>query len=139
MILPRDTIIDFDDGTTIKLSEHSRAELALTPLRIENKKRMVDGTLRKNVIATKWQFSTSWNLLPSLDAQTVDGNAGAAAMRAFYLANDGVFAVTLRYTDESGVQSYDLNMMFSDFSYTVVKRSTAGFDLVNVSMALEEV
>ncbi len=47
------------------LSDHNRAPIDIYPERIEQKRRMVNGTLRSYHIADKLKISTSWSLLPS--------------------------------------------------------------------------
>ena len=64
------------------LSDHNRTDISVNPNRIENKKRMVNGTMRSYHTADKVSISTSWNLLPSRShsfrpnfyQETVSGN-----------------------------------------------------------------
>lgn len=67
------------------LSDHNRSDISINPERIENSKRMVNGTMRSYHTADKLKLSTSWNLLPSrshsfrpnfYQETTVDGIAG---------------------------------------------------------------
>lgn len=140
MILPRGSIVAIAGATSITLSEHNRGDFTIAPKRIENSKRMIDGTLRKNVVATKMTYSCSWTDLPSIDANTVDGYAGAAKMRAFHLANPGKVTLTLKYdTDGAGTLTTTDDVMISNFTYLVKGRSTSNFDLVDVSIEFEEV
>lgn len=140
MILPRGSIVTIAGATTITLSEHNRSDFTITPQRIENSRRMLDGTLRKNVVATKNTYACTWSDLPSTDAATVDGFAGAAKMRAFNLANVGKVTLTLKYdTDGLGTLTTTDDVMISNFSYTVKSRGTNNIDLVDVSIEFEEV
>jgi len=141
MYLPRGTAITIG-GT--KLTEHNRSEIEISPERIENKRRMIDGTLRKNVIATKERISVSWENLPSNDSYVVDaanGAKGARYIKYIYENSTGVVTVVLTYDQPGGGTSITKSCMISSFSYVVLKRSDhpAGFDLVNVSLELEEV
>jgi hypothetical protein len=97
---------------------------------------MVNGTMRKNYVADKFTIAASWDMVPSVDSETVDRKLGAAAMKAFYesSASQAAVAVMLNY---DGV-NVSKTMMVSDFSYEVVKRSLRGYDLCNVSISLEE-
>lgn len=63
---------EYSDLTTIQssnkfliLSDHNRSDISVNPNRIENKKRMVNGTMRSYHTADKLNLSTSWSLLPS--------------------------------------------------------------------------
>lgn len=100
------------------LSDHNRADISVNPNRIENSKRMVNGTMRSYHTADKLNISTSWNLLPSrafdlradfnqstglssITGQnrkyTVDGGAGASEIIKWYEDHVGPFWVFLAY------------------------------------------
>jgi len=49
----------------IILSDHGRQELAISKNRIENRQRMINGTMRSYFNADKINLSASWNMLPS--------------------------------------------------------------------------
>jgi hypothetical protein len=142
---PRDSIITISgvtgagtSGGTITLSDHNRSSLQLYVDRIENKRRMVNGTMRKNVVATKKRWACSWENLPSLTSKTVDGYAGAAAVKSLYENNVGKMTMTIRYDSNGALVSEVDDVMISSFSYEVNSRSGT-FDLVNVSIEFEEV
>lgn len=126
-----------------KVSEHNRAEFNITPLRIENSKRMANGTLRKYWVADKRQMSLSWTMLPSYRTLTVDGAWGAEDLRAFYIANQGKsFDIRVNIAkdgtnqESSGYESY--TVVFSGQpTFTLIKRGLQPF--WNVSISLEEV
>jgi hypothetical protein len=119
-----------------KVTDHNRSALSVDVERIESKQRMADGTLRKYVIADKRTFSCSWDDLPSLTGQTVDGGMGAAAIEAFYLANQGAFTLVLYNNTNTIAGTY--TVMFSEYSKTIKKRY-AGTELWSVDVSLEEV
>lgn len=119
-----------------KVTDHNRSALSVDVERIETKQRMADGTMRKYVIADKHTFSCSWDDLPSLTAQTVDGGLGAAAIEAFYMATQGAFVLTTY--DRANNLSGTYTVMFSEFSKTIKKRY-AGTELWSVDISLEEV
>jgi len=206
------------------ITDHNRSELSITTDRIETRNRMANGTLRVNHIANKMRIATSWDMVPSSDIKTVDGNRGAEYLRALYdqlcgqpvtviitsksLGSSGtqkaISTITSRssslrtaqcishgfvigdiisitgftgtyaplnevvvvrttssdtFTYESYVEYPDLyvsglspvakkliesnsvtkRMVFATFETSVVKRSSGGFDLVNMSVELEEV
>ena len=125
--------IMFWGGT--KVSDHNRAPLEVSYERIETKKRMVRGTLRKYVVTQKRTFSTSWENLPTQVVEVVDAGMTGPAMEAFNIANKGAFTMTLR----NGLgETEDVTVMISDFSKEIVKRGNT-VDLWNVSVQLEEV
>ena len=47
------------------LSDHNRSEIAISNQRIEQRKRMINGTMRSYHIADKISMTVSWNMLPS--------------------------------------------------------------------------
>jgi hypothetical protein len=206
------------------ITDHNRSELSITTDRIETRNRMANGTLRVNHIANKTRLATSWDMVPSNDSRTVDGNRGAQYLRALYdqlcgkpvtvivtsksLGSEGtaksitavssagnslksiastshgfvvgdiikitgftgtnaplneIVVVTAKDTNNFTYESYVVyptsystgqspvakkltesnsvtkRMVFATFETSVVKRSSGGFDLVNMSVELEEV
>jgi len=109
-----------------KVSEHNRSDLEVGMERIEQSKRMSNGTLRKFFIADKKSFSTSWTMLPSYRTLTVEG---AWFNIKINLAKSG--------TDQtaSGYESY--TVMFRECSFNIIKRGLQPF--WNVSISMEEV
>ena len=129
IVLPKGSILKFD-GTDI--SEHNRGEITVDITRIEKADRMHNGTYRKVVIADKYKWDISWDLLPDVDSKTVDGKWGAASLEAFYKNTPGVFVLTVK---NSGVAT-NYNAVITSFSKTIVKRGTA--ELWNVDLTIEE-
>jgi ATP adenylyltransferase/5',5'''-P-1,P-4-tetraphosphate phosphorylase II len=116
------------------VTDHNRQPLGIDVERIEKKQRMANGTLRKYIVADKRTFTTSWNMLPKLTAQTVDGFWGADAIESFYNSTTGAFSLELSDAD---TETYTYNVMFSDFSKSVVKRG--GVDYWEISVTMEQV
>lgn len=107
----------------IILSDHNRQDINIQPQRIEQRRRMINGTMRSYHIADKLNISTSWNNLPSrsykltpvfdqttgkstydhnygsgIDAEyTADGGAGGVEMLDWYENHKGPFWVFLSY------------------------------------------
>lgn len=142
-----------DNGTTwIKVTDHGRSELNVDVEQIETKQRMVNATMRKYVVAKKRTFSCSWDNLPDKAVSFLaNGTTHGNWLEAFYNRTDGAFLMRLR--SGSDVNNTILNrssdillndngriftVMFSEFSKSVIKRGQA-FDLLNVSVSLEEV
>lgn len=110
------------------LSDHNRSDISVNPSRIENSKRMINGTMRSYHTADKLSLSTSWSRLPSrafdLRADfnqntglsdiagqnrqyTVDGGAGATEIVKWYEDHIGPFWVFLSYDKYTNFGTYD--------------------------------
>lgn len=136
LVLPIGPGLSFKVGVTVnKLSDHNRSELSIGKDRIENRKRMANGTMRTFVVATKRKFSVSWENLPRDNNQTADGFWGAKSISDFYDAHDGEFEVVITYGDNS---TETVLVMFDSFSVKLSKRSIYT-DLYNIDLGLEEV
>lgn len=149
-------------NTFLILSDHNRSEISFSNERIQQRQRMINGTMRSYTIADKISISTSWTMLPSkayannpafdlstgltdfartTDEFTADGGAGGLEILNWYDNHQGPFWVYLAY------DRYDLNikynqiikMYFKDFSYSIVKRGRTTHDFWNISLTLEEV
>jgi len=126
------------DGTEFNnfliLSDDNRSELSFSQQRIENKQRMINGTLRSYYIADKISISWSWDMLPSrsfsenpefitdpsnpnigkpgnIDATefTSDGGAGGVEILNWYETHPGPFWMILaydKYSNFSGDSKY---------------------------------
>lgn len=101
----------------IILPDHNRSELNIGTQRIEQKQRMINGTMRSYHIADKITLSTSWQMLPSRQSAvranfdqttglssatsdqqyTVDMGAGGAEILKWYEDHKGPFWVFLSY------------------------------------------
>jgi hypothetical protein len=152
--LPRGSILSIEAkdllatpaGTTLiwnKVTEHNRSELSVSVERIERSSRTSNGTLRKNFIADKRKFSTSWTMLPSYRTLTVDGAWGAEDIRSFYLSDAGKGAFNIKInlaktgTDQTSSGFELATVVISSCSFTVVKRGLQPY--WNVSLDMDEV
>lgn len=117
-----------------KVTDHNRSELSIDVERIENSKRMANGTMRKYVIADKRKFACSWDMLPARAANTVDNFWGALDMEDFYNATTGAFTLVLNYGSQPAEQ---YQVVFTNFSATLMKRGL--YDFYEVSVELTEV
>src|ERR1043165_2602352 len=131
LTLPRPRLMRWNGNA---ITDHNRQQLSIDVERIEKKQRMANGTLRKYIVADKRNFSTSWQMLPKLSSQTVDGFWGADDIEQFYNTVGGSFSLEL--SDGDG-ETYTFTVMFSDFSKSVVKRGSV--DFWEISVAMEEV
>lgn len=136
LVLPIGAGLAFKVGSiTYKLTDHNRSEITVSLERIENRKRMADGTMRTFVVATKRNWKVTWNTVPVNDNQTVDGFWGAGSIKAFYDTTLGSFQLIL--TDGQNVTE-TVTVMFDNFGYKLNKRSKYT-DLYDIDMALVEV
>lgn len=108
----------------IILSDHNRSAMSISQQRIENRQRMINGTMRSYHIADKIAINTSWQNLPSRSfsrnvifnnagvaqmsgadlEHTVDGGAGGVELLDWYENHSGPFWVFLgydKYNEES--------------------------------------
>jgi hypothetical protein len=167
----------FDDGLLVPdgkefkdfiiLSDDNRGEIAVSPTRIESRRRMINGTMRSYYIADKNTYLVDWSMLPSrsfntdpnftesgiitpgVTQYTSDGGAGGVEILKWYEENTGPFHMFLAYdmyenftnNKYNNLRKYNdvVEVYFSSFNYNVVKRGGSNFDFWNVSVALEEV
>lgn len=119
----------------IILSDHNRGEMSIAQQRIENRQRMVNGTMRSYHIADKISLSCSWTRLPSrsysrnvnFDSSgqptlsgateyTVDGGAGGVELLDWYESHSGPFYVYLGY-DKYNNDSFKVAGEITDESF----------------------
>jgi hypothetical protein len=99
----------------IILSDQNRSEISVTTQRLENRQRMVNGTMRSYHTADKLNISVGWTRLPSRtynnkptydsfgkitsDSNTYifDGGAGGNDLLTWYESHQGPFYVFLSY------------------------------------------
>lgn len=160
---------DGDEGDSfVILSDDNRSELSFSCERIENRQRMINGTMRSYHIADKLSISWSWEMLPSrsfnkdplfdisgnptaigLEDYTTDGGAGGVEILNWYENHQGPFWMYLAYDKYNNFTSnkysylsqYNqlLQVYFASFEYNVIKRGGTNFDFWNISVTLEEV
>lgn len=126
--LPLNCLMEWNNN---KITDHNRDGLSVSTERIENVKRMANGTLRKYVIADKRTFSVSWAELPHDDEFTVDGFWGGRQIEAFYAANAGPFTLKLTYADGT---TESITVVISSFRKSINKRGAYEFWDADVEM-----
>jgi len=144
------------DNSFIILSDHNRGPLDVTTERIEQRIRMVNGTMRSYHTADKLSLSTSWSNLPSrgfsyladfnpedgiapsertinsvltnVVKYTVDGGAGGAELLKWYQDHKGPFWVFLSYDKyiNFGIDD-DAHLHLAQYNQ-VVQMYITGFD-----------
>ena len=144
MDMPRGSILLIKyGGVYYKTSEHNRSEFTMSPTRIEQTKRMSNGTLRKFHIADKKNFNVSWSMLPNSSTLTVDGGWGADDLRTFYSGTEGKGTFNIKVnlakngTDQtlSGFEEYTVSI--TNATFVAVKRGLQTH--WSVSLSMEEV
>ena len=134
-------------GDVLYLTDDNRSALSVNPIRIENKRRMIDGTMRSVWVNDKKEFSTSWSNIPSRklngsDSITSDSFGAGLDIKNWYDTYTGDFWVMFVYDTndaddvDTSVELY--NVFISSFDYDVVKRGQYN-DLWDVSLSLVEV
>jgi hypothetical protein len=102
-------------GEFLILSDDNRSGIDVKPMRIESRRRMVNGRMRSYHIADKLQISTSWQLLPSRsfsnspDFNYSTGEAsttGYAGLKDTIGPSSGTFLY--QYTSDGGAGGVDL-------------------------------
>jgi hypothetical protein len=156
---------EFEDF--IILSDDNRSEIGISATRIENRRRMINGTMRSYYIADKSTYTLDWQMLPSrsfngdpnfsdngikatgLTQYTSDGGAGGVELVKWYEDHPGPFYMFLAYdrydkftTDQyNNLAKYNdvVEVYFSSFEHNVVRRGGSTYDFWNISLSLEEV
>lgn len=157
-----------ENSNFIILSDDNRSELSFACERIENRQRMINGSMRSYHVADKLKISWSWDMLPSrsfsnapsfsssgvqsvngLQDYTTDMGAGGGDILEWYENHKGSFWMYLAYDKYNNFENdkYDylaqynelIQVYFASFDYNVVKRGGTNFDFWNISLSLEEV
>jgi hypothetical protein len=120
------------------LSDHNRSGFQDNLEELKTDNRTVNGTMRRYFISSKRKFSFSWENLPALDTQTVDGKAGRNSIRGLHDANmNSVVTLTYKEVNGSNVQvNVSATCFIDSYSETLVKRYDRQF--WNVEMTLIE-
>ncbi|NDB83151.1 MAG: hypothetical protein EB127_10550 [Alphaproteobacteria bacterium] len=138
----------------IYLTDDNRSDMQVSLDRLENKKRMINGTMRSYFIADKRSYSISWQDLPS-SASFVSENrrtfsaawAAGQEMLNWYNTHPDSFWMLLVYDTPNRQGSGNIpvrfeiekrNVFFESFSYNVKNRGIL-FDHWDISMSLVEV
>ena len=117
------------------LSDHNREDISIAQQRIENRQRMINGTMRSYHTADKISISCSWSRLPSRSYSrnvnfstsgaptlsgateyTVDGGAGGVELLDWYESHSGPFYVYLGY-DKYNNNSFKVAGSVTDESF----------------------
>lgn len=137
--LPKSSLVEIESPTNTwnKLTEHNRGALEMSTERIEETKRMANGTLRKYYIADKKSFSMSWDFVPGAQTHLVDTAWSVNDLQTFYNSATGKASFRIRIKKADGTYEGPYTVIFSGFSPTIVKRGVDTF--YNLSIEMQEV
>lgn len=96
------------------LSDHNRGEISVNTERIEQRKRMANGTMRSYHIADKLQISTSWSLLPSRSHSVYPAFNQSTGISPY---NDGISGEAIEateYTSDGGAGGVEMLNWYED-------------------------
>lgn len=133
--LPKGSLITVNTTT---LSDHNRSAAQLSREIVKFDQRTVTGSMRRYYVAQKRRLTVSWEMLPALDGQTVDGKAGRNSLKTLYETNMGsTVSVSYYEVDASNSQVQASFTGFIDsYEETLVKRFDS--QLWNVSITFVE-
>ena len=130
--------VEYEDF--LVLSDHNRSEINFSSERIENKQRMINGTMRSYHVADKLQISWSWDMLPSrsfnkdpefnLDGivsasgstpidYIADNGAGGREVLKWYQDHPGAFYMMLSYDTYSEVPGQNQYTQLSKYNQII--------------------
>lgn len=130
--LPKGSLITVNNVT---LSDHNRSEARIEYENVRQDVRLASGTMRRYFIANKRRLSVSWEMLPALDSQTVDGKAGRNTLKYLFDTYSGV-PVTVSYyeVDTTNTQvTRSFTAFIDSYAESLVKRFDAQYWNVEVS------
>lgn len=140
LILPKGSLIRLDG---IDLSEHNRSSASIGYKSIGTSNITILGRTRKQQITMKRTLTVSWERLPALDSQTVDGKAGRNTINDNFPEiywnsfNSTTIEVSYYEVDSDNAQVYvTFNAFLDSYSDELLKRFDS--QLWNVSLSLVE-
>jgi len=127
---------------TTELSEHNRSGGHIEHQMIGVMARTIVGTMRRQSFTGKRKVSVSWERLPALDSQTVDGKAGRNTLRDLvgddWTSNLTPFTLTVREVDSNNNQ-VDTTFQAYVESYDEELQKRFSYQHWNVSISFVEV
>lgn len=139
--LPKGSLVTLSSLETtpnsVTLSEHGRSELDIQNEAIRVDTRLANASMRRYQVAVKRKLSLSWDMLPAVDGQTLDGKAGRNTLRAIWEGNFGPITLTYKEVNSSNVQvDKSVTVFIESYSETLVRRW--GFQFWTCSMSFVE-
>jgi len=124
------------------LSEHNRSGGAIQKEMLGVSARTIVGTMKRQSFVGKRTISVSWEHLPALDDQTVDGKAGRNTIRDLvdqdWTNNLVPYTIVIHEVDDNNVQTDTTISAFVDsYSEELIKRYA--YQHWNVSISFVEV
>jgi hypothetical protein len=108
--------LDLVNNRFLILSDHNRGELGMTIERIEQKRRMVNGTMRSYHVADKTSISIDWDMLPSRSFKNYPNfnDLGAPSLETLtergepVVPSGSLYAADQKYTVDGGAGGVEL-------------------------------
>jgi hypothetical protein len=92
----------------IILSDHNRGEININTQRLEQRKRMANGTMRSYHIADKLQISTSWQMIPSRAYSSYPGFNQSTGLSIYDIPSAGQSVEATEYTADGGAGGVEM-------------------------------
>jgi hypothetical protein len=98
------------------LSDHNRKDIKVEQERIENRKRMINGTMRSYHVADKTKYSWSWDMLPSRGYTQEPSFTSLGGLERTQNPDPvlGIQTLPLLYTADGGAGGSDLLKWYED-------------------------
>ena len=90
------------------LSDHNRGEISVNTERIEQRKRMANGTMRSYHIADKLKMSVSWQMLPSRSHALYPNFNQSTGVSAYDVLSSGETTTATEYTADGGAGGVEM-------------------------------
>lgn len=123
----------------IKLDDYELTDQGRQPVSVEREGRMIENQLASGKIKKYFKkvatvFNISWEMLPSNDDSTIDGNLGRDSLNEMF--KDSKETHILTYSDQDGNEKV-FTVWVDSYNEEVTRRSSEDF-LWNVSLSLRE-
>jgi hypothetical protein len=129
-------LVQYGDTPVTPLSTINR-QIDCSKQKIVREHVLADGSLKRDLVATKRTWTLSWDYLPSRTSDVLDGGLGTDALEALY---DLTGTLSFRFPDDDGSYSTVTVLPSADgFKKKVQLRRASGLHLWNVSLTLREI
>lgn len=137
--LPKGSLCDIQfDNDSLVLTEHGRGDVNITPEELKTPIRLANGKMVKYSLGFKNTFSFTWQMLPGLDENTVDGKAGRDRLADAVRNNTGTAVLRIKSHNDVGEEYTDTYVVFVETYQEVLIRRWATDQFWNVTLNLVE-
>lgn len=109
----------------VEITDHGREPIEWSFNNIETEKRMINGRMRKWVVATKRTINVSWENLPYSAEQTADGHEAVAYLDEMWANRAEPMTLIVNKIDDDyteGDQYEEIEVYFQDYDKSITKR-----------------